>query len=99
MDLISDKASLNAKMGTNNLDNAKLHLKYIGVDGHIFIEGKEWLAPKEWSALSNDEMVNYVTFKSGKDFDFFMAGEYDEAVVDDNDYTEGFLEVILLGII
>lgn len=94
VDLITDKGALNARMGTDNQDNAKLHIHYLPMDGHVFIEGKEWLPPKEWAKLTDDIIGAYITFKSGKDFDFFMAGEYPETVVDDNDYTEGFYDYI-----
>lgn len=94
VDLITDKASINARMGTDNQDSAKLHIRYIGTDGKVYVAGKEWLPAKEWAKKPNDEMVNYLTFKSGKDFDFFMAGEYPEDVVDDNDYSEGFYDYI-----
>lgn len=81
-------------MGSDNQDSAKLHIKCDRINDHVFIDGKEWLPSKEWSRLTNDVMGAYVTFKSGKEFDFFMAGEYPDTVIDDNDYAEGFFDYI-----
>lgn len=86
VDLIVDTASIIAQYGEKNENSARLHIKLNGGQ----IGGKPYLQPKEWKTLLNDTMVDYVTLQSSTDF--FIKGEYDAGVVDDNDYKEGFFQ-------
>ena len=89
--LLIDKAAIIAKYGAESKDNAILNIHYDIVDGQIMVDGKPYLPPKEWSNQTNDKLPESITFASGKDFDFFMLGEYErkEPIADD-DYIDGF---------
>ena len=90
-----DKAAIVAKYGAESKDNAVLNIHYQEVDGHIFLDGKPYLPPKEWDRQTNDKLAESITFTSGKDFDFFMLGEYPtkEPIADD-DYVDGFYNYV-----
>lgn len=96
-DLNVDKASILKVYGADAEDNAKLHIKY-NVEGEDIVIGKVvYKKPKEWKNLVKNELQDYVTFKNGKDFDFFVVGEYDTSVpIEDSDYMsskyEGFYD-------
>lgn len=86
-----DKAAIVAKYGAESKDNAVLNIHYQEVDGHIFLDGKPYLPPKEWDRQTNDKLAESITFTSGKDFDFFILGEYPETnPILDEDYLDGF---------
>lgn len=91
VNLLIDKAAIMAKYGAESNDNAILNIHYQTVDGQIMVDGKPYLPPKEWSNQINDKLPESITFASGKDFDFFMLGEYGstEPIADD-DYMDGF---------
>ena len=93
--LLIDKAAIIAKYGAESNDNAILNIHYDLVDGQIMVDGKPYLQPKEWSHQTNDKLPESITFTSGKDFDFFMLGEYEstEPIADDN-YVDGFYNYI-----
>ena len=93
--LLIDKAAIIAKYGAESNDNAILNIHYDLVDGKIMVDGKPYLPPKEWSHQTNDKLPESITFTSGKDFDFFMLGEYEstEPIADD-DYIDGFYNYI-----
>lgn len=93
--LLIDKAAIIAKYGAESNDNAILNIHYDLVDGQIMVDGKPYLPPKEWSHQTNDKLPESITFTSGKDFDFFMLGEYEstEPIADDN-YVDGFYNYI-----
>lgn len=86
-----DKAAIVAKYGAESKDNAVLNVRFYTVKGKPFVDGKEYLPPKEWENQTNDKLAETITFASGKDFDFFMLGEYEstEPIADD-DYRDGF---------
>lgn len=90
-----DKAAIVAKYGAESKDNAVLNIHYQAVDGQIFLDGKPYLPPKEWDRQTNDKLAESITFTSGKDFDFFMLGEYPtkEPIADD-DYVDGFYNYV-----
>lgn len=95
VDLITDSASIREKMGADSKDNAKLHVKYAKIAGNIMIGGKIWLPPKTWEQIPNDDLVDYITFKSGNEFDFIANGEHSTDVVNDEDYKDGFYNYML----
>ena len=91
VNLLIDKAAIVAKYGSESKDNAILNIHYQIVDGQILIDGKPYLTPKEWERQTNDKLAESITFTSGKDFDFFMFGEYPTTKpIADDDYVDGF---------
>lgn len=92
VNLIIDKASIVAKYGETNESSASLHVKFDkDAEGNIIVADKPCLLPKAWNEVLHEQLPNYITFKSGNDGDFFIEGEHDWGVIDDNDYTDGFL--------
>lgn len=97
VNLNMDKAAIMAKYGAESNDKAVLNIHYQTVDGQIMVDGKPYLPPKEWSNQTNDKLPQTITFSSGKDFDFFMLGEYESLnPIPDNDvlWTNGFYDYI-----
>lgn len=86
-----DKAAIIAKYGAESKDNAVLNIRCKVDDGKVVIADKTYLPPKKWDRQTNDKLAESLTFTSGKDFDFFMPGEYEstEPIADD-DYIDGF---------
>lgn len=78
-----DRAAILAKYGTDAQDNAALSIRYTRQGDEIFVAGKPWMPPKEWS---KDE--GSLTFTSGAGFDFFWRGVWDGGTVSDD---AGFL--------
>lgn len=93
VDLIVDKAAINAKYGTDSSDTAKLHVKYKTVNGNVDINDYTYYPPKAWEDLTNDELATAITFRSGQSFDFFVLGafQYTEPI-DDSKYRNGFYD-------
>ena len=92
-----DKAAIVAKYGAESKDNAVLNVRSYTVRGQVFVDGKPYLPPKEWERQTNDKLSETLTFSSGKDFDFFMVGEYNgtEPIADDDySYADGFYNYI-----
>lgn len=83
VDLITDKGANVAKTGLESADTAKLHVRYILVDGVIIIAGKTYKRPKEWAAQAEAGFPLSLTFASGGDF--FIRGEYAETPINDAD--------------
>ncbi len=91
VNLNMDKAAIMAKYGTESNDKAILNIHYQTAEGQIMVGGKPYLPPKEWSNQTNDKLPESITFASGKDFDFFMLGEYPTTEpISDDDYIDGF---------
>lgn len=90
-----DKAAIIAKYGAESKDNAVLNIRYKVADGKVVIADKVYLPPKEWDRQTNDKLAESLTFTSGKDFDFFILGEYEstEPIADD-DYIDGFYNYV-----
>ena len=86
VNLIVDKAVINAKYGEVSKDNAVMNVKYHFVDSNIMVGDKLYLPPKEWERQVNDDLPKSITFTSGNDFDFFMSGDYgsEEPIIDEN---------------
>lgn len=97
-DFNADRAKISATYGERCDDLAKLHVVYATRGDALIIGGKTYLLPKEWQALSSASKRNYLTFTSGKDFDFFWHGEWSggEAIADSG-YTDGFYEYMCLA--
>lgn len=86
-----DKAAIIAKYGAESKDNVVLNVHYTVLDAKKMIGNKPYLPPKEWERQTNDMLPKTVTFASGIDFDFFMAGEYENTEpISDDDYIDGF---------
>lgn len=94
VDLIVDKAAINAKYGTDSTDTAKLHVKYaLDEENKINISGYRYYPPKEWENLTNDMLETAITFRSGQKFDFFVEGALEfDAPIDDSNYRNGFYD-------
>lgn len=94
VDLNVDKGANVAKTGLESADTAKLHVRYILVNGAITIAGKTYKRPKEWAAQTEVGFPISLTFASGGDF--FVRGEYAETPVNDADpaYKKGFYDYI-----
>lgn len=87
----ADKAAITAKYGFESNDKAVLGVHYERVGGQIFIDGKQYLPPKEWELQTNDKLSESVTFASGENGDFYMLGDFGSVEpVLDQDYTDGF---------
>lgn len=81
-----DRSVIVNKYGEQSKDNAVMNVKYDIVDGVIIIGDKPYLPPKEWERQVNDDLPKSITFTAGKDFDFFMSGDYgsEEPITDEN---------------
>lgn len=91
VDLNIDKAAIVEKYGENSTDNARLHIRCDIDDGAIVVGNKTYLPPKAWKNQSQDQAASSITFASGQDFDFFIAGEWaDQRPIQDAEYLEGF---------
>lgn len=65
------------------------------IDGEKVSINKEYFSPKEWERQTNDKLADTITFASGKDFDFFMLGEYPiTGPIRDDDYDNMFFETV-----
>ena len=76
VNLVIDRAVIVSKYGEESNDNAVLNIKYKCENEKIYINDKEYLMPKEWERQPNDLLVDFLTFKSGNEFDFFILGDY-----------------------
>ena len=85
VNLVVDRAVIVSKYGEKSNDNAVLNIKYKCENEKIFINDKEYLMPKEWERQPNDLLVDFLTFKSGNEFDFFVLGDYksNEIIMDE----------------
>lgn len=93
VDLNVDRAAMVAKYGEQTTDNAALHVKYTPKNGEVLIGGKRYLPPKLWANQKASELPGTITFTGGTNFDFFIAGEWDdtEKVKDyENEWIDGF---------
>lgn len=91
VDLNMDRASLIQTMGVDTSDTVSLHVKYTKSDNNIIVGGKQYVLPKEFAKVPVEDAAQYLTFKSGKEFDFFYVGEWaDTTPISDNDYPKGF---------
>ena len=83
-----DKAVINSKYGEESKDNAVLNVKFTVKDNKNKVGNLVYLNPKEWERQVNDELPNFITFKGGNDFDFFVVGKYDsEEFIEDEKGT------------
>lgn len=86
-----DKAAIIAKYGAQSQDNAILNVRCRMTHDGKMVGDKLWMTPKEWGSPANDLRLSSVTFTSGRNFDFFYAGEWpDERVIADDNCTDGF---------
>lgn len=88
VDLVVNKASVMEKLGAENQDSAVLNIRYTPSESGPVVQGKPYLAPKEWHRKTNDELGEYITFNAdANSFDFFILGEYPEDTIVDGDGT------------
>lgn len=91
VNLLIDKAAIVAQFGAENKDNAVLNIRYQVDDSDKKVGKKRYLSPKEWRNQEEDKLQDSLTFTSGKEFDFFMAGDYGSTEpIKDSDYGDGF---------
>lgn len=95
--LYIDKAAAQTTTGLSDADSAKANFPVsISSDGSMSVLGaydKPWLQPKQWAALLNDELAEYVTADEGNDI--MMRGAWDKGVVDSSEYSRGgFLDYL-----
>ena len=87
VDLNADKGAMLAQYGDSCKDTAKLHISYTG--DPAIIEGLTYYGPKAYRALSSKSGA--ITFQSGSEFDFFIAGALSfQTDIADDDYADGF---------
>lgn len=94
VDVNMDRAALIKTMGIDSSDTVSLHIKCSrDSQGQVFIGDKQYLLPKEYIKQPLENLGNYITFKSGKEFDFFYVGEWaDSEPILDDDYRNGFYD-------
>lgn len=95
VNLLMDKAAIVAKYGAESQDKAVLNVRFENVNGSIVVGGKPYLPPKAWENQTNDLLPSTITFTDGKDFDFFILGDYGSTdPILDRDYRNGFYNEI-----
>ena len=72
--LNTDRAAILAKYGEGTQDAAAVNIRYHFREDAKMIGDKTWLPPKEWE--KQEDVSEYITFKSGDTFDFILAGEW-----------------------
>lgn len=90
VNLVSDKSAIVQRYGEQSKDNVVLNVKYTTLNDCIFVDGKQYMTPKEWDRQVNDMLPETITFTPGEKFDFFIVGKYSEEIVNDDDYRDGF---------
>lgn len=87
VELNMDRGSIIKQYGADSSDNAKLHVRYDTAGDSKMICSKRWLPPKEWEKQGEEQLLETLTFSSGKDFSFFLAGDWPEnaLIQDDNE--------------
>lgn len=94
VNLNEDRAVIVNNYGESAADNAVLNVRYTLNGSEKMIGGKNYIQPKEYRNMVNDELAGYITFASGQDFDFFIVGAHDTGTVNDNDYINGFYDYV-----
>ena len=95
VNLLMDKAAIVAKYGAESQDKAVLNVRYYLADGKMMVGDKPYLPPKEWEMQTNNFLPSSITFTDGKDFDFFILGDYGSTEpILDSDYRNGFYNEI-----
>lgn len=89
VNLNMDKASIMTKYGAESKDSVVLNIRYHISQVGKMVGDKVYLPPKEWQGI--DDPAGTITFKDGKEFDFFRVGEWESTEpIRDEDYTNGF---------
>lgn len=73
--------------GNQDANNAVLHIPVQLSGGEIYSDGVQYQKPKEWAKGQAKE--DSFTLKAG---DFFMEGVFEDKVVDETNYPNGFFE-------
>ena len=78
--------------GLENADTSKVFISYEDSDTKMLVntsedKKKQYLKPKAWGAYTEKNQA--FTFQEG--IDFFIQGEYQEDVIKDADFEDGFL--------
>ena len=90
--LIVDRASMAARYGAQVNDRAVVLVPLAkNENGDPAAGGKVYVTPKVWAALETPREA--VTFASGEEFDFLVAGPWPDDPVQDSDYgVRGFYD-------
>lgn len=78
VDLVETKGANVSKSGMDSADAATLYVDFQVIDKME----KQYIEPKEWESLSDDEKKAYITFVSGEDF--FVKGDHMDVVLPEN---------------
>ena len=93
--LVVDRAKIISTYGENSTDHAMLNIRYKGNRNEPYIDGKRYVQPKEFRRMDIDQASDCITFSFGDDFDFIIAGEWEElgnaGDVVYNDYYDKYL--------
>lgn len=90
VELNMDRGSIVRQYGADSSNNAKLHVRYGTSGDSKVICNKQWMPPKEWEKQGEKQLLETLTFNSGRDFSFFWAGEWpDNAPIHDDDTRYG----------
>lgn len=76
-----------AKLGPENADTVKLHVRYAKEQDRISINDYTYVNPLEWE---KSEPENCLRFKEGTDF--FTEGEYTTEPIPDDTYRDGLYD-------
>lgn len=90
VDVIADRAAIQAKYGAESSDSVKLHIRYQTQDGRIVIQDRSgtmlpWMKEKAWEAQANEDLAKSIRFSPK---DFFWQGEWDKVAVNDAVYQD-----------
>lgn len=85
--LHKNKSSSMEKLGPENADTVKLHIRYTRQQEGMTINEYVYKDPIEWEKADPEECLR---FKEG--VDFFLEGEYDSEPVPDDSYRDGLYD-------
>ncbi len=85
--LHKNRSSSMEKLGPENADTVKLHIRYTRRQGDMIINDYIYKEPLEWKKTDAESCLR---FKEG--IDFFLEGEYTSAPVSDDSYRDGFYD-------
>lgn len=86
--LITDRSSLMAKYGAETSDNAFISIPISKEENTIKVGYLPYYPPKMWARQVNEDLPGTITFNDNAiDFDFVIAGEYEEDPINDESYN------------
>lgn len=85
--LHKNKSSSMEKLGPENADTVKFHVRYTRRQEGMTINGYVYKDPIEWEKSDQKKSLR---FKEG--VDFFLGGEYDSDPIPDDSYRDGLYD-------